>query len=244
MQSADDKKRTETLNWLKTTGATTAESHAKTKGITVAQAREDLTDRIMDQGDVPQEIVFEDHLLQTYQLPPKEAEEPDELEYVWDIIRAPEHRKVAARAKKPNSPSPDELYDKHIRPRWKVNCTLVSSHWTPDHSNLQPFASLIMLVPPNSFVFAQVQQSKKSQQANMTSFEYVSVFFSLAVDGIRRALKRGKGSLMVEMESGEGMAMMQGIATKTISRQPGFPQRYNRVHLSNVPDYTGGELPR
>lgn len=44
-------------------------------------------------------------------------------------------------------------------------------------------------------------------------------------------------ALKIEIIVGDGFAAMDAVHLGTIARQPEFPNTFDRIHASNVPDY-------
>lgn len=88
--------------------------------------------------------------------------------------------------------------------------------------------------------FFDAEHAKQVEPPHETSYslyDYSAAFFGEAAEGIRR-MSRFDGGLIIEMVVGEGFAMADAIILDTLQRGSGFPTQYDRVHFSNVPDYT------
>lgn len=62
-------------------------------------------------------------------------------------------------------------------------------------------------------------------------------FFGLAADGFAQLRKLGPQALKLEMVLADGYAWMDRVKLGAASRKDGFPNSYDRIHASNVPDY-------
>jgi hypothetical protein len=70
-------------------------------------------------------------------------------------------------------------------------------------------------------------------------FDYLAPFFSHTAQAIRGLA----GRLVLEMIPGDVTRALGNIKKQDINDQPEhFPQLYDRIHLSNIPDYVGGSL--
>lgn len=67
--------------------------------------------------------------------------------------------------------------------------------------------------------------------------DYLTTFFHHAAEGVR-VLKSRARKFTIELFAGDGFAVVDNIRFDSLNKGREFPALYDRLHLSNVPDYT------
>ena len=67
--------------------------------------------------------------------------------------------------------------------------------------------------------------------------DFSVAFFSHVAEGVRRA-RRFSNGLMIELIVGDSLRTMETLRLPQSVRNPKWPTLFDRIHLSNVPDYT------
>ncbi|KAI9645883.1 hypothetical protein NHQ30_005319 [Ciborinia camelliae] len=145
-------------------------------------------------------------------------------------------------------------FKKHLQQYWNLNTTLVDVEWfdslTDKHDydvGTDPFSALESLAPG-----FETLPTKTKNPTRL--YDYFAPFFIDAAQSIKYL----KGRLQVEAIHGdyvdiaeklrfklyrdEDSSDSQEVTASKIIRRKEFPILYDRVHLSNVPDYMGGHL--
>ncbi|KAF2646862.1 hypothetical protein P280DRAFT_465013 [Massarina eburnea CBS 473.64] len=152
-------------------------------------------------------------------LPPKYGMDP-ELKKLLDL---------------PHSQSRSSQLRTYIEENWKINPTLIDVNYVKQGSNLseighQPFEFERQMY--DRCVWLRPKDPK-------ILFDYAVPFFTHAA----RAVSAVGGRLVVEVLTGDITRVLEGIDKNLLhERDPSFPTKYDRIHLSNIPDYVGGSL--
>ncbi|KAH6667869.1 hypothetical protein B0J14DRAFT_173776 [Halenospora varia] len=143
-----------------------------------------------------------------------------------------------------SSQTPVEVFKEHIEENWHFNTTLMDATWYKDlrqHFDVgfDPFES-IRHFPADEMV------TKPKKPTRM--FDHFAPFFMQAA----KAVKFLGGRLQAEAFLGDYVDVAERLQFGLYSneededdlphRPTSFPVLYDRVHLSNVPDYTSGHL--
>ncbi|KAF8312905.1 uncharacterized protein EI90DRAFT_3022840 [Cantharellus anzutake] len=82
-----------------------------------------------------------------------------------------------------------------------------------------------------------VPKNFKPDDDTASLYDYSVAFFSRAAEGVRKSFQY-PSSLMIELIASDGLRAMESIRLSSLGREPEWPILYDRIHLSNVPDYT------
>ncbi|THX57750.1 hypothetical protein D6D11_03085 [Aureobasidium pullulans] len=154
-------------------------------------------------------------------------------------------------------PLPDRKITDHIDRNWKPNVTLVDIDWEakrqrrdskdpPDFTFNPPELAYVMFACQEFLLFCPDEQHAKIFGLS-NLLEYFELFFRSTM----LALKELRSRLCVEIVVGEMNDCLERIHHDTWSTRgqkqgkfdpQQFPKLYNRVHMSNIPDYVGGAL--
>ena len=124
----------------------------------------------------------------------------------------------------------------YIEQNWKPNVTLA------DMTNLNEIKQDVFAVH-NPFRLASMPYActkiGKDPETPQNLYDYLAPFFIHTA----QALRGLAGRLHVEMMTGDVTVALGRITKQDVKDRPKhFPQRYGRIHLSNIPDYVGGSL--
>ncbi|CAN9204036.1 unnamed protein product [Alternaria alternata] len=124
----------------------------------------------------------------------------------------------------------------YIEQNWKPNVTLA------DMTNLNEIKQDVFAVH-NPFRLASMPYActkiGKDPETPQKLYDYLAPFFVHTA----QALRGLAGRLHVEMMTGDVTVALGRITKQDVKDRPKhFPQRYDRIHLSNIPDYVGGSL--
>ncbi|CAN9240073.1 unnamed protein product [Alternaria alternata] len=124
----------------------------------------------------------------------------------------------------------------YIEQNWKPNVTLA------DMTNLNEIKQDVFAVH-NPFRLASMPYAYtkigKDPETPQKLYEYLAPFFVHTA----QALRGLAGRLHVEMMTGDVTVALGRITKQDVKDRPKhFPQRYDRIHLSNIPDYVDGSL--
>ncbi|KAA8567589.1 hypothetical protein EYC84_008064 [Monilinia fructicola] len=128
-------------------------------------------------------------------------------------------------------------FKRHLQEHWNFNTTLVDVEWYDsllDKSEFDigtdAFSALESLGPE----FETLPTKAKNPER---LFDYFAPFF---ID-FAQSIKYLKGRLQLYRDD-EDSSVSSETSISTIIRRKDFPALYDRIHLSNVPDYMGGHL--
>ncbi|KAF8333035.1 uncharacterized protein EI90DRAFT_617795 [Cantharellus anzutake] len=153
------------------------------------------------------------------------SEEPPILQEVMNRSRAVYQKPPAEKV---------NLARKAILRTWLPNITFTSPEWRGSLSH-DPFRIA------SEFFNSQVPKNFKPDDYTASLYDYSVAFFSRAAEGVRKSFQY-PSSLMIELIASDGLRAMECIRLSSLGREPEWPILYDRIHLSNVPDYTGGAL--
>ncbi|KAF8309535.1 uncharacterized protein EI90DRAFT_3296564 [Cantharellus anzutake] len=153
------------------------------------------------------------------------SEEPPILQEVMNRSRAVYQKPLAEKV---------NLARKAILRTWLPNITFTSPEWRGSLSH-DPFRIA------SEFFNSQVPKNFKPDDDTASLYDYSVAFFSRAAEGVRKSFQY-PSSLMIELIASDGLRAMESIRLSSLGREPEWPILYDRIHLSNVPDYTGGAL--
>ncbi|OBW64251.1 MAG: hypothetical protein AUREO_056830 [Aureobasidium pullulans] len=146
-------------------------------------------------------------------------------------------------------PLPDRKITDYIDRNWKPNVTLVDIDYSkdpPDFTFNPPELAYVMFACQEFLLFCPDEQHAKIFGLS-NLLEYFELFFRSTM----LALKELRSRLCVEIVVGEMNDCLERIHHDTWSTRgqkqgkfdpQQFPKLYNRVHMSNIPDYVGGAL--
>jgi tetratricopeptide (TPR) repeat protein len=124
----------------------------------------------------------------------------------------------------------------YIEQNWKPNATLA------DMNNLNELKQNVFAVHDPfwqaSMPYACIRIGNDPENPQKL-YDYLAPFFVHTAQAVRGLA----GRLHVEMMTGDVTVALGRITKQDVKDRPKhFPQRYNRIHLSNIPDYVGGSL--
>ena len=116
----------------------------------------------------------------------------------------------------------------HVLQGWRVNVTMLDPDWAKGPDEAQGGWSF----DPYDLMESFYERTNLQEPANTSAlYHYVANFFEHVV----LAMRRLDGRLTIEMIHGEVSKTMEQIRYGFLERQQGFPNKYNAVHLSNIP---------
>ncbi|KAF2019225.1 hypothetical protein BU24DRAFT_489229 [Aaosphaeria arxii CBS 175.79] len=148
--------------------------------------------------------------------PPKEMMTPDLQEILDSEYRSPGLKK-------------------HVADQWKINSTLVDLQYLRQGGiDLDP-GNDVAEIEDGLYGATMWRAPKNSSKI----YDLVYHFFVSVAKGLAQIRER----LVVEAISGDITEVIEGIRFGLLKeRNTTFPRKYDRIHLSNIPDYTGGSL--
>lgn len=141
-----------------------------------------------------------------------------------------------------------------IRSSWATNVTLVDLYWERSRDP-DPFMDIDVGDCPFTWCHKAMEAGVKTPKAK-SFFDYAAPWFI----SIAQALRQLHGQIRIEACVGDVTAVLEQIRygvvghrrqatpsevpadTLQAQAQDMYPQMYDRIHLSNVPDYIGGTL--
>jgi hypothetical protein len=136
----------------------------------------------------------------------------------------------------------------YIDTHWKPNVTNIDTEWLQDNVAVkEPDVGY----NPYGFGSQLFSESEEEPPKNPSGlFDYFKSFFTSVVGGLRAL----EGRFVIEFVHGEMADVLERLRYNVLEQRnsvseqnPGpdpksFPIRYDRIHLSNIPDYIGGAL--
>lgn len=232
-------------------------ANAKKAGLSIDEYIEELVKyALKDDGRVerlrsaPPNAVQEREAFTTLKVmvPPAHANEPEEIDDIFDDIRTNEWKFFP----------PREYLDavhEYVRKQWLPNYTLLDKYWSVTNGecithwaltsscfrlasqdykqlfNQCPFQGVQSMLSPHYLGAHRPTATDGSSGL----YDWSAAFFGLVADGLARLVQYGY--LTVEMVHGDAFNGMDKIRAGTMERDTSFPTQFDRIHASNVPDY-------
>ncbi|KAF8319924.1 hypothetical protein DL93DRAFT_2224851 [Clavulina sp. PMI_390] len=166
---------------------------------------------------------------------PPEYLVPDEALELREFFAAEYARKTEL---KPATPLKDlQLAHDNILETWFCNVTFLTDDWAAGDYNHDTFKQITWLFDD---VLPWALQLAPSGP-NATIHQFSCLFFDLAADGVR-ALSRYARSFKIELIVDDALHVVDQIRFGNYEGRRDGPVLFDRIHLSNLPDYTGGVL--
>ncbi|KDQ54577.1 hypothetical protein JAAARDRAFT_196488 [Jaapia argillacea MUCL 33604] len=209
-------------------------------GLGLGTDRSSLLDREVGQGEVQMDFErrWYGEVVKVFP-PPEEFRErhPEFEEMFKDVAKGRGRSSDAIRRK--------EVILDHISDTWKPNPTIFDEFSTEHPSftgdGFPPLRSDPFETPDHIAQFLKRFKNlpEPLPGTELGSFHHVTQFFSL----VSESLKALKDKLKIELIVGEVTTDLIKITSGDLfGREDGFPRKYTRMWLSNVPDYTNGPL--
>ncbi|KAL8658086.1 MAG: hypothetical protein Q9226_001290 [Calogaya cf. arnoldii] len=125
----------------------------------------------------------------------------------------------------------------HVCHHWEVNVTLIDEGWTENNRYEWVYGTIGF--DPFEMMKEFYKFTKIPKPTDATSlYEYVAPLFRHAA----LALQQVRDRVTVEVTLGEVSGILDRMRHGLLDRNSSFPHSYDRIHLSNIPDYIGGPL--
>lgn len=111
------------------------------------------------------------------------------------------------------------------------NVTFTAQGWMYPDYNHDPYKDI------NAFFDAPYAIDLAPSHPSATIHDFSCAFFSHAAEGIRSLRLRAR-RFKIELFAEEGFAVVNKIRFGGVVSRQDSPTLYDRIHLSNVPDYT------
>ncbi|KAF7945713.1 uncharacterized protein EAE97_004751 [Botrytis byssoidea] len=138
------------------------------------------------------------------------------------------------------TPSKSTELRKYIEKNWKFTPTMMDSDWYDDMQRRNRSEEFDWGNDPFEAVLQFEAFHKRRKPSSL--FDHVAPFFQDAAD----ALKKLKGRFHVEVLCGDIIDISEwfrfGTSPTRFPRSKEFPTEFDGIHLSNIPDYIGGNL--
>ncbi|KAL8773397.1 MAG: hypothetical protein Q9194_004354 [Teloschistes cf. exilis] len=124
----------------------------------------------------------------------------------------------------------------HVSNTWTMNVTMLDARW--QGPLYDTFGAVLSFDPFGAVDNLYLHTGLERPQQKPCLYNHVARFFAHVATAIGRLRKR----LVIEIMDGEVNNMLETIRYNSSDRPETFPVKYDRVHLSNIPDYIGGIL--